>query len=210
MKRTAIVQKAKPCKINSKAINFQGCGKMTFKRTKGLCDECYYRKFLPDTPEGQAIINKVSKPLVQKREDFTAAKRDFEERKTIPALLSNAQIAVNAYIRKRDEGLPCISCGCEWKSDFDAGHAFSAAKFPRMRFDEWNENGQCIQCNRMKEGNYEMYRMGYEQRFGAEKLAELDEKARLDKLQGVHKWQREELIRITKYFKAKLALIKTK
>ena len=29
---------------------------------------------------------------------------------TIPELIKKAQVVFNAYIRRRDEGLPCISC----------------------------------------------------------------------------------------------------
>jgi len=208
MYNSTIKNKQKPCKFNDKDIDFQGCGKMCYPKagSKGLCDRCRGR-FLMDTPEGRALLEKKVAPLVEKRESFVAAKRDFEERKTLPALLSNAQIACNAFIRQRDFGLNCISCNTPYKSDFDAGHFYSAAKFPRLRFDEKAIAGQCIQCNRMKEGNHEMYRMGYEARYGSEQLAEIDEKARLDKLQGAHKWERSDLIRIRKYFTAKKALL---
>jgi len=201
--------KVKPKKCASTKTKDFGCSKLTEIRKLGLCMDCY-PKWLYSTQEGQMLIKKHTIPLQKKRDDFKAAEKDYLERKTIPSLLSNAQIAVNAFVRERDKGMPCISCGCQYKTDFDAGHLFSAAKFPRMRFDENNIVGQCIQCNRMKEGNYELYRMGYESRYGAEKLAELDEKARLDKVQGVHKWDREDLNKIRKFFTAKLALIKSK
>jgi len=199
--------KAKPKKCKSTKSKDFGCGNLAENRKLGLCMSCY-PKWLYSTKEGQELVSKHTIPLQKKRDDFVAAKRDYEERKTIPSLLSNAQIAVNAYIRERDKGKPCISCGSEWKPDNQAGHFYSAAKFPRLRFDEENIVGQCCGCNLMKEGNYEMYRMGYESRFGSEKLAEIDEKARQDKLQGVHKWQREDLIKYRKFFTAKLALIK--
>lgn len=199
--------KEKPCK--STVTKDFGCKKLTLVRTKGLCNECY-PKWLLNTKEGQEMIKRCTIPIQKKHDDFKAAKREFEEKKSIPYLTTAAVNACHNYIKARDKGKLCASCDAQWSSDFDAGHFMSGAKFPRMKFDEFNIHAQCIQCNRYKEGNVEQYRIKLTERMGAEYVAALDEKARLDKLQGVHKWQREDLIRIRKFFTAKLALIKTK
>ena len=46
--------KHKPCKAIGKALasDIYGCGKITYKRTYGLCDTCY-KKWLYETPEGK-------------------------------------------------------------------------------------------------------------------------------------------------------------
>ncbi len=46
--------KQKPCKAIGKALapDVEGCGKMTYKRTYGLCDTCY-KQWLYETPEGK-------------------------------------------------------------------------------------------------------------------------------------------------------------
>ena len=56
----------------------------------------------------------------------------------------------SAYIRKRDENKPCITCGKYSKKD--AGH-FISRRFEATRFDEKNVHGQCIKCNRFEYGN---------------------------------------------------------
>ena len=56
----------------------------------------------------------------------------------------------SAYIRKRDENKPCITCGKYGKKD--AGH-FISRRFEATRFDEKNVHGQCIKCNRFEYGN---------------------------------------------------------
>ena len=49
-----------------------------------------------------------------------------EELKTVQDLMKEAQVAFNAYIRERDKGKPCISCGKPLKGKYDAGHFFSS------------------------------------------------------------------------------------
>jgi len=208
IKRTAIVPKEKQCKGSGRAVGY-GCSKNAMFRTYGLCQSCYYR-WLADSEEGQKMVKKVVAPIVKKRDDFKAASRDYEERKTIPNLIKCAVDAFHAYVRERDKNLNCISCSTPWMPSFQACHFLPAHKFPRLKFDEENVFGGCQRCNLYENGNESGYRIGLTERKGAEFVESLDEKARLDKLQGVHKWQREDLIRIRKYFTAKLALIKTK
>ena len=63
---------------------------------------------------------------------------------------SKADKYFSAYIRKRDENKPCITCGKYAKKD--AGH-FISRRFEATRFDEKNVHGQCIKCNRFEYGN---------------------------------------------------------
>jgi hypothetical protein len=86
-----------------------------------------------------------------------------------------AQKYFNAYIRKRDEGQMCISCGN--KPVQQAGHYFSAGKFNGLRFHEDNVHGQCIQCNFYLHGNLIHYRANLEKKIGKKKLDELELKA---------------------------------
>lgn len=62
-----------------------------------------------------------------------------------PNLKKKAQIVFNAWIRKRDEGQPCINCG-KYKK-LQAGHYFAAGKYNSLRFNEDNVHGECLQCN---------------------------------------------------------------
>lgn len=92
--------------------------------------------------------------------------------KTKPMLLKEAQAAFNAFIRERDKGRPCISCGQHPKSDhltggnMDCGHYRSVGAAPELRFHEDNAHGQCKKCNRHKSGNAVDYRINLIKRIG--------------------------------------------
>ena len=67
---------------------------------------------------------------------------------------SAAQKAFNAFIRKRDENEPCISCGGTQLDVpylrggyWDCGHFKSVGGFPELRFEELNAHKQCKSCN---------------------------------------------------------------
>ena len=99
-----------------------------------------------------------------------------------------AQSAVNAYVRARDEGRPCISCG-EMKP-LQAGHYWSVGARPELRFDEANIHGQCHRCNIDLAGNREAFRAGIVDRLGSELADDLDtptpaQKFTLDDLKAI-------------------------
>jgi hypothetical protein len=59
------------------------------------------------------------------------------------------------FIRLRDEGRPCCSCGSENASV--AGHFFEKKKYPALAFTEANCHAQCVKCNRYESGNLVEY-----------------------------------------------------
>ena len=105
----------------------------------------------------------------------------------LPKLLEKTQKVVNAYIRKRDEGLPCISCGSY--NGNQAGHYFTVKGYSALRFNEWNIHLQCAGCNMFKHGNQAMYRIGLVERIGEKAVKELEFEAVNNR---VKKWQRNE------------------
>ena len=54
------------------------------------------------------------------------------------------------FIRLRDKGKPCITCG-EYRT-LECGH-FISRRFDSTRYDEKNAHGQCAKCNRFEYGN---------------------------------------------------------
>jgi len=76
-----------------------------------------------------------------------------------------------SYIRLRDNGKPCISCGVY--TGLEAGHLYSRGNLA-LRWDERNVHGQCIVCNRMKDGNLQKYRIGIILRYNKEYLNGID------------------------------------
>ena len=101
--------------------------------------------------------------------------RKAKERiKTRGQWLKEAQQAFNRFIRERDHGKPCISCGVLevdmadslTGGAFDCGHYRSTGSAPELRFEETNAHGQCKRCNRNLSGNVVMYRVSLVQRIG--------------------------------------------
>lgn len=175
-----IKQKEKPCKGLGQAIG-SGCGKPTLKRTYGLCDSCYY-DWLLNSEAGQV---KLQKATIKGKKDFgiKEARRSREEKKakleklkTHSDWLKDLQVVFNSYIRKRDEGKPCISCGSKNDSKRDAGHMFSVGANPELRFDEDNVHSQCVHCNQHKHGNVANYIINLPKRIGQKRFDELLER----------------------------------
>jgi hypothetical protein len=102
-------------------------------------------------------------------EDKRATREKLDAMRTKPQLTKLAQTAFNAFIRARDAGKPCISCGKPLGSEansYDAGHYRSVGSAPHMRFVEDNCHGQCKHCNNYLSGNHVMYRKGLIERIG--------------------------------------------
>ncbi len=91
-------------------------------------------------------------------------------------LKKSAQSAFNAWIRKRDEGKGCISCGSQ--NDIQGGHFYSAGHYSNLRFHEDNVHSQCMRCNYFLSGNLNEYRKNLENKIGIEKLLNLDHLSR--------------------------------
>jgi hypothetical protein len=104
----------------------------------------------------------------------------------------------NKYIRHRDKGLNCISCGNEPKKA-NAGHFYSQGGHSNVRFNEDNVHLQCEHCNSYLSGNLLNYRIGIEKRIGTARLIVLEVIAHETK-----KWTIQELNEIIETYKRKL------
>jgi hypothetical protein len=90
-------------------------------------------------------------------------------------LAKKAQAVFNKWIRQRDAGKGCISCG---GGVHNAGHLYHAHIYSALRFNEVNVQGQCVPCNLAKGGNPEGFRQGLLKRYGEDKVNLLDSAAR--------------------------------
>ena len=126
----------------------------------------------------------------------TAKKQSTKKLKPIPKLLKEAQQVFNKYIRTRDEGLVCISCGSDKANQ--AGHWISVKQSGALRYHEWNVNLQCAGCNLYLHGNQVMYRVGLVQKIGEKAVAELES---MYINQRIKKWDRSELEDIINKYK---------
>lgn len=129
-------------------------------------------------------------------------KRDTQERKLALKRrrdwLAEAQHAFNAYIRKRDENLPCISCGRFHQGQFHAGHYRSVGAAGHLRFDEDNVHKQCAPCNNHKSGNVVEYRIHLVERIGVERVTALETN------NETRKWTTDDAKAIKAEYRAKL------
>jgi hypothetical protein len=88
--------------------------------------------------------------------------------------LKDAQTAFNAWIRERDIGLPCVSCGRHHNGQWHAGHYRSVGGHPELRFEPLIAARQCAPCNTHKSGDLVNYRIELVRRIGAEAVAWLE------------------------------------
>ena len=88
--------------------------------------------------------------------------------------LREAQAAFNRFIRLRDAGKPCISCGRHHQGQYHAGHYLSTGARPELRFNELNVHLQCQPCNTHLSGNLVNYRIGLLTKIGAEQVQFLE------------------------------------
>ncbi len=120
--------------------------------------------------------------------------------------ISRCQSAINAYVRARDYGLPCICCGKDMSENkyggtIDASHYRSRGSSPHLRFCLNNIFAGCVRCNRWLSGSITDMRLGMITRVGLEKveLIESDNKDR--------KYTIEYLDRMTKIFRKKTRIL---
>lgn len=112
--------------------------------------------------------------------------------------MHDCQQAFNAWVRARDAGKPCISCGTTANVQYAAGHYRTVASCPELRFEPLNVHLQCNRnCNMGKSGSIVEYRIELVKRIGAELV---------EWLEGPHEPKRytiEDLKAITAEYRAK-------
>lgn len=117
--------------------------------------------------------------------------------------LADLQDAFNAWIRLRDAGQPCISCGRMHKGRWHAGHYRSVGSAPELRFEPLNVHLQCAPCNLYLSGNLTAYRIHLIEKIGLEKV---------EWLEGHHqqkKYTVDEIIKMKKEYREKVKIMKS-
>lgn len=133
------------------------------------------------------------------RKELRAAKVKIKSR---AQHMKEAQTAFNAWIRERDIGLPCVSCGRHHNGQWHAGHYRTVGGNPELRFEPLNVWRQCAPCNNHKSGDIVNYRLELVRRIGVDKV---------DWLEGPHEPRRhtiEQLQAIKADYRAKTRELK--
>lgn len=178
------ILKNKPA--TSKKLPKCGFCKKEFKPFKPLqmtCSaQCFYDLGMKKKAE---LDDKKNKEWKTKAKIKLKKLSDYEE---------DAKKIFQAWVRKRDQLLPCISCGKYNCKDWAGGHYFDAGVYSGLIFNEWNVNKQCnSHCNMFLGGNKPNYRIGLVKKIGIEKVVWLEENK--DRLRS-YKYTKEELIEI--------------
>lgn len=173
---------------------------LTYKDPKAKSCEVCERVFVPERI-GQLVcrpacaIARVRNAKKAERESIKARKEAIKSRAD---WAREAQTAFNAFIRARDDGLPCISCGRHHQGQWHAGHYLSTGARPELRYTESNVHRQCAPCNTHLSGNAVLYRIGLIERIGLEAV---------EWLEGPHdlpKWTQDDYKAIRDHYKQKL------
>ena len=116
----------------------------------------------------------------EKKSLAQAGRRDIKVRKealkTRADHAKEAQTVMNRYVRLRDAHLGCISCNkpANWGGQWHCSHFRSVGAAAHLRFNLWNMNKSCSQCNAHLSGNIMVYRPRLVEKIGAEKVEWLE------------------------------------
>lgn len=201
LKRAGFARKlpteAKPAKVKTRKCPNRECRK-PFEGF-GIGNACSI-----DCAHAVAMARLAKQKAKAARADRVATKARLLEMKPLTHFLRRAEHACNAYIRARDAGNGCISCGRHDADVWNAGHFISVGANSTLRYHEDNIHLQCARpCNKDKGGNLIEYRKALLVKIGAERMAFLE---------GWHapiKRTRPEIEAIEVYYTEKLKQLKT-
>lgn len=131
-----------------------------------------------------------------KKERMKVKRQKHRERPA--ALKKKLDIVFSKYIRLRDKGKPCVTCGAPWEPNHQNGHFISRRHFA-TRWDEMNAHGQCPKCNLWGAGEQFAHANAIDLMYGkgtAQSIA--------DRTHGIFKLTTEFLKEKLAYYEAKL------
>lgn len=130
-----------------------------------------------------------------KRKERAYIKARKHQLKTVSEVANEVQKYCNRYIKLRDWGKPCISCGTPFKDNFHACHYVPRGRSSKLRFEPDNIHGGCVKCNTYDSGNLRGYRIGLIERIGETRVIELETD------HEIKRWTKEELYELKEHFK---------
>ena len=106
----------------------------------------------------RSVTGKAAKVAAVK--DRRETKEKLDKLKSRSQYAKEAQTAFNAWVRARDAGNACISCGRHHQGQNHAGHYLSVGARPELRYEPLNVWLQCAPCNTHLSGNAVLFRQG--------------------------------------------------
>lgn len=121
----------------------------------------------PACAEQHVAVEKARQNRKERQEGLAKLKRRAD-------YMQQAQAAWNKYVRLRDAGKPCCSCGAmpeqKYGGTMDCSHYRSRGSAPHLKFHLHNAAAACVKCNRFLGGNIAALRAGLIARIGLEKI----------------------------------------
>lgn len=124
----------------------------------------------------QARKKRITQEKKEKKEERRKIRQLKEKVKSRGQWAKEAQAAFNRYIRVRDKGKPCVSCGKpdDGSHQRHASHYRSVGACSSLRFNTWNVHASCMQCNSILSGNLIEYRIRLRDRIGNDRVEWLE------------------------------------
>ena len=179
MKRTELKRKTP---LKSKASGIAERAPRQRKCANPACDVKFTPKIGQKVCCWQCGLAIADQPANQKKARMAIDQRERREIKVRKQkvkrrseYMQEAQDAFNAWIRQRDAGQPCISCGTTADVQYCAGHYRTVGACPELRFEPLNVHRQCNKnCNLERSGNIVEYRIRLVKKIGADAVAWLE------------------------------------
>lgn len=190
-----MIRTSLPVKKALKPKRCRACGN-SFQPISSMSKACSVPCAIALTEKDKA--KKLAKVKTAERKSLREA---LEKAKTRGTHLKELQAAFNSWVRARDAGQPCISCG-RYGQDMQAGHYRSVGSSPGTRFMPNNCWLQCRQCNLYQHGSPISYRINLIKRIGLEAVEELEKEHPPLKLTI------PEIVELKAYYRAKVREMK--
>jgi hypothetical protein len=163
--------------MSLRRCGWKTCGKRNPKADMVICNSMAFCDFDHATRYGIEASNKLR--AVKAKQESVRRKRECRAKlKTRSDWMKEAQKAFNRYIRARDYGKPCASCGSSPEQKrggtMDCSHYRSVGSAPHMRFFVFNAASGCVRCNRELSGNVVELRKGLIGRFGQQRIESVE------------------------------------
>jgi len=173
MKRTPLQRKTPLTSGGQRRKRCPSCRVMFVpsRSSQAVCGEIECAIDHGQSERGQASARKaladVERREIKVRKEALKSRGDYAK---------EAQAVINRYVRLRDAHLGCISCDkpATWGGQWHCSHFRSVGAAAHLRFNLWNMNKSCSQCNAHLSGNIMVYRPRLVEKIGAEKVAWLE------------------------------------
>lgn len=117
---------------------------------------------------------KAKRERTQASQERKETKAKLERLKSRADWAREAQAAFNRWVKLRDAGKPCISCGRHHTGQYHAGHYLSRGARPELAYEPLNVHKQCAPCNTHLSGNAVLFRRSLVELIGVERVEWLE------------------------------------